>query len=619
MKQLSISWSPQTTPQELHAILRTLAEEYPLHEGAEGDIAVRFAKVDGDKSCQVSRQGQQATIRYGTPAMAARAVGALMAGMVADGQSVEETSPFETFGIMLDCSRNAVMTVDHLKRWLRRLVLLGYNMAMLYTEDTYELPGEEMFGYMRGRYTAEELREIDRYAGQLGVEMIGCLQTLGHLEQIMKWPAYSAVQDTGGVLLVGEEKTYELIDKMLAFWGSAYGSRRIHIGMDETYGLGRGRYLERNGHQNEFDIFNQHLARVTALCEKHGLKPMIWSDMYFYLSSPKHDMYDPEVHVPEEVQTKIPREAQLVYWDYYHDNKEFYANRIQRHREIGFEPIMGSGVWTWGLLWHAQHITEPNATACMEACRETGLKEVFFTMWGDDGGYCDFDSALQGLAYVAEQGYAGGVDDATLEQRFQAVCGASYAAQKLASKLVEGPLHASAVLWDDPLLGMYLSNQIVRQVSLADEVTRYGNLADQLAPSRDDRAAGDINHAYLLARTLSDKVKFAMQLREGYAKKDQQALRAVREQIPALVTLLQELFDSFRTMWLAHNKPFGLEVVQLRVGGQITRYQELATRLDEYLSGKVGDIPELDAQLNPPSGEVPSYGYRNLASGSSIQ
>ena len=49
---------------------------------------------------------------------------------------------FNTLGLMLDCSRNAVMTVNELKRFIELLSKLGYNQFMLYTEDTYEVDGE---------------------------------------------------------------------------------------------------------------------------------------------------------------------------------------------------------------------------------------------------------------------------------------------------------------------------------------------------------------------------------------------------------------------------------------------------------------------------------------------
>ena len=68
---------------------------------------------------------------------------------------------FNYFGVMIDCSRNAVMSVEGLKNYLAILKKMGYNCAMLYTEDTYEVDGEPYFGYMRGRYSKEEMKEID--------------------------------------------------------------------------------------------------------------------------------------------------------------------------------------------------------------------------------------------------------------------------------------------------------------------------------------------------------------------------------------------------------------------------------------------------------------------------
>ena len=91
---------------------------------------------------------------------------------------------------------------------------MGYTSMMLYTEDTYEIAGEPYFGYMRGRFTAEELKDLDRYAGLLGIELIPCIQTLAHLGSIFRWPAYRDVHDTADILLCGEEKTYALIEKM---------------------------------------------------------------------------------------------------------------------------------------------------------------------------------------------------------------------------------------------------------------------------------------------------------------------------------------------------------------------------------------------------------------------
>jgi hypothetical protein len=70
---------------------------------------------------------------------------------------------------MIDCSRNGVLTVETTKTLLRYFALLGINMCQLYTEDTYEIPGEPWFGYFRGPYTFDELKAIDDYADALYV------------------------------------------------------------------------------------------------------------------------------------------------------------------------------------------------------------------------------------------------------------------------------------------------------------------------------------------------------------------------------------------------------------------------------------------------------------------
>jgi len=74
--------------------------------------------------------------------------------------------------VMLDCSRNAVMNINALKNYIDIITKFGYNSLMLYTEDTYEIEGEPYFGYLRGRYSREELKEIDCYATSKGIELI---------------------------------------------------------------------------------------------------------------------------------------------------------------------------------------------------------------------------------------------------------------------------------------------------------------------------------------------------------------------------------------------------------------------------------------------------------------
>ena len=600
MKQ-ALCWQSKTTPMELRSMLKTLGENYPIEQDGKKGLQISFEKCDEAGLLEVQRQGESVTIRYCMPAQAARAVGALLAKLPSRRKPYREHTSFTLFGIMLDCSRNAVSTVDQMKLWMQRLALLGYNMVMLYTEDTYQLEGEPYFGYQRGAYSKTELKAIDKYASKLNIEVIPCIQTLGHLAQILKHRAYFPVKDTGSVMLVGEPKTYELIEKMVSHWRNVCRTDRIHIGMDETHDLGRGRYLKLNGYRNAFDLFNEHLDKVVKICKRHAFKPMIWSDMYFRLGSQTGTYYDPDTVIPKDVVNKIPKDAELVYWDYYHNDKAFYLDWIERHRKMGKEPPVGSGIWTWGRYWHDRRLTEANAGACIDACLEANIKEIFFTQWGDNGAFCDHDSAFAGMTWCADKAYGTESPAATtLEKRFAAVCGGSYKAHELASDIHGGVNGYEPNLWDDPFFETYFRSQMQDNPKrMAEIAAGFQSLARKLKKHTHDKAVGDLQHAYLLASTFAARYALSADLLRAYRKKDTQALARIRRRIPQVVNKIAALEESFRNMWLRHNKPEGLETIQGRLGMLEVRYREMRRRLLEYMQGERKSLAELDVKCPP--------------------
>ena len=86
--------------------------------------------------------------------------------------------------------------------------------------------------------------------------------------------------------------------------------------------------------------------------------------MYFRMSNKNMSYYDPETVIPEDVKAKIPKSVDLVYWDYYHKEKYFYVDWIRRHRDLGYEPLMGSGVWTWSRLWYDHRLSMDTVKPC---------------------------------------------------------------------------------------------------------------------------------------------------------------------------------------------------------------------------------------------------------------
>ena len=107
-----------------------------------------------------------------------------------------------SLGVMIDCSRDGVYRPETLKTLFRLLAQMGYDYVELYTEDVYSVEGEPYFGYLRGRYSAEELKDLDACARENGLELVPCIQTLAHLRGLTRWAEYAGVTDTGDILLV---------------------------------------------------------------------------------------------------------------------------------------------------------------------------------------------------------------------------------------------------------------------------------------------------------------------------------------------------------------------------------------------------------------------------------
>ena len=615
-----LNWNPQTTDRTIREILRTLGEEYPLKESAQ-NINLIFEKADDPDVLRVTRRDSTWIVSCGRDSLAARGVAYALSG-----QECDEKTSFKTFGILFDCTRGNIITVEHFKHWLRRLALMGYNLAMLYTKDAYQVPGEPYFGYMRGAYSMEEIRELDAYAKKLRIEMIGSIQVLGHLEPVLRWPAYDEVRDTSSAILVDEPATYELIEKMIKFWSEALSSRRIHLGMDETHDLGRGRFMDRNGYESPFDIYNRHLGRICDICGKLNLQPIIWSDMYFRYANPNQDYYDTKTRVPAEVKKSIPKNVRFSYWDYYHREPGIYETMLTRTGELnGSKPIMASGIWTWLRFWTDYEITYATVRPCIQACRKTGTDELIFALWGDDGGYCDFDSAFAALAWAADYAANPAEDEDRAAKLFEAVCGTSYRMQMICGslcytykgsldkvvKILPGPL-----LWDDPLMGIAWHEFPGYKPGLAETLlTGYKKIMELTGPHRNDSAAGSINYLWNVTNVLVLKIELRRMLERAYAKRDFNTLETIAERyIPDLLDAIDGLLDAFREQWKRSFKSFGMELMQIRLGGLSERCRELARVIGELIHGEIDSIPELEVE-HQPAGAIPRT-YHETATGS---
>ncbi|MDR1531873.1 MAG: beta-N-acetylhexosaminidase [Clostridiales bacterium] len=564
--------------------------------------------LPGAEELRVIGGPEGVTIEYGPKAEFFRGL-ALAAGKQASGAAefeIREKRQFKTCGAMIDCSRNGVLKVDTVKDMLAAMAAMGLDMLMLYTEDIYEVDGYPYFGYMRGRYSKDELKDMDRTAAALGIELVPCIQTLAHLRTALRWPFADGMKDTDYILLAGEEKTYEFIDAMFRTVSECFSTRRIHIGMDEAADVGLGEYLRRNGYQDRYEILTRHLDRVVDLARKHNLQPMMWSDMFFSLGSKTGLHFDLDVKMPEDIERRIPKGLAMVYWDYYHSDEEFYRKMIKNHRPMGREVIFAGGVWTWPSLGVNYRKTFRTTKPGLDACRREGIEHVFATMWGDDGTETDMHAALLGLQLYAEYNYYGSVSDEHLAERFKLTCGCDMEAflalqtddypEEWIAEGEEGFGVSKQVLYQDPLQGLFDKNfeSIDLKGFYADKMTALAKLPPQPGFEYLFEYQRQLVKVLWLKCDLGTRLSDACRAHKESGGQNTEPLRAMTLELDALYKEVSLLHKLRAALWERGNKVFGFDKIDLRFGGLLARLNTARRRIGDYLEGRLAALEDLE-------------------------
>lgn len=590
--------------------LRCLDELAPLLglERAEDGMPLRLCRA-ASPGCAL--QAGEGVLRYAHRVQIWRQLGILCAEAACGaGFDRTETPAYRELCAMLDCSRNGVLTPEAVKDLTRLLVLMGYTSLQLYTEDTYRIDGQPYFGYQRGAYTREELADMDAYAADFGVELVPCIQTLAHLDCVLRWKEYEDVRDLGNILLADEPRTYDLIRRMFAQMAGSLRSHRINIGMDEAHMLGLGQYLDRFGYRDRMQIMLRHYRRVVDIAHEFGYEPMMWSDMFFRLATHGEYYTGGELDIDPTVRDLVGGDVTLVYWDYYTLEEEKYDRMFASHQKICDRLAFAGGAWKWEgpcpNAWYSRAV----APVAHRSCRKNGVRQVLVTAWGDNGDECPVYAVLPAFQQWAELCYTDdNEDESWLERRFRTCTGGSYRdflhlgdAAVMPDNPAPGRCGVNpvrALLYQDLLGGLFDAHADAAQPAYLQACAR------RMAECR-DRAPRRWQYLFetqrVLDTLLADKCTLGLEIRDAYARRDIRALLQCREKIQALLPQVEDLLAAVEEQWLRENKIFGLDVLQLQLGGLKERLTFAARRLQSFTRGKVTRLEELE---EPP---LPFYG-----------
>jgi hypothetical protein len=571
-----------------------LSQYFPKHFSLSKGLPVRL-QTWKESGLEIRPGTDGVTVFGATPADHFRALGQLMASPKPLAERLQPAMDFR--GLMIDCSRNGVLRPDYFERLSADLALMGFNKICLYTEDTFEVKGHPLIGYRRGRLSQVELRAMDASATAFGLEMFPCIQALGHLAQILKFKAYGKVRDTESVLNVNAEETYRFLEELLKNASAPFKSRMINVGMDETWDLGRGATFTPGKAVFPREMYLKHVKRVAQLCDKLGLKPMMWGDILMHGNSggPAH------LKSKQPAKAPVPANMDVLYWDYWSEDKKGYAANIDKCRGFGFDPMIAPGVLTEDRHWSFQPKMEAACGAFMETAKAKGVRRALLTRWGDNGCEAPLRSAYPAFAFFAQHAWRQKPQVSETRRLSDAVSQApwnDFVEPVGMECLTDEALHhganpAKAMFWDDPLLriyGVHMGNQRV-----AGRISRAVN-GPVAQAARQASKENKLTFQYIKAfgDALVIKADLGNEACAAYRSGSRAALKKISARVPAARRAVEAAWKAHRAVWLEEKKALGLEVLDLRYGGLINRLGVMDERLKDYLAGRIEKIEEFD-------------------------
>lgn len=551
----------------------------------------------------VKRNGENYTVEYGEKCDLMKALGLI--SMYKD-EIVELHGEKRTkhLGYLVDSARNAVPTLDTLKRLMIRLASFGYDRLYMYVEDTMEIEGEPFFGHLRGRYSIDEMKEIDAYADALGISIVPCIQTLAHLNCMFKWPEYAQCNDTADILLIDCDRTYQLINNLFSTISHCFKGKHIHIGMDEAYLVGRGKHMDLYGYEEKHSLLKRHIEIIMNMARKYGFSAEIWSDMYFREAF-GGGYYSIDKGLSEEICKEIPKNVGLVYWDYWNRDEAVIDNMFKRHLETGNEVIFAGGACKWSGWNPSTEMALILGRKMLQGCRKYGIDSIYLTAWSDDGAEASVFSTLPSIILYSLDAYGESTDDSAIDNLLRRYCGLSleeyircdlnFFGDSVDESYIFGTL-PKILLYNDPLSGFY--DGIFKDYRLTEQIVKCGLEIKKMKDGCFGEERGMLDILALLCPVLEIKWNLGLRIRHAYQAGNKAALDVIANgDIPELISRLAAFKAEFYRHWIRENKSNGFGTHDLRLGGLAERLNTVKILVNSYISGEISEISELNEEL----------------------
>ena len=272
-------------------------------------------------------------------------------------------------GISDDISRGQAPTINNLKKFIKELSHYKINQYYLvYINDMFKFSNHPEIGKTRGRYSPEDIREVQNYAKNHFIELIPIFQTIGHWDNILQNPDYWTYGEFPGSnsLNLANEKIYDLLDELIGELSVVFKSDYFHIGADESWDVGKLASRDLVETIGIGQAYLNHYKKVYEIVKKHGYKKVI--------------IYHDILYKYKDVLEGLPKDIIIMYWNYKPLKKHPIVRKV---RNYNFPMIVSPSIIDYNRIFPSFDKYERNIKNLIRYGYENDVIGEITSSWGD--------------------------------------------------------------------------------------------------------------------------------------------------------------------------------------------------------------------------------------------
>jgi hypothetical protein len=489
--------------------------------------------------------------------------------------SVTDWPDFPVRGVMLDISRDKVPTLQTVLDLVDRLASWKVNHLQLYMEHTFAYQNHPEVWAAATPFTAQDILELDAYCRQRHVELVPNQNSLGHMERWLKFERYKSLAECpdgftrngthsqpttldpfnpGSIELIAE-----LYDELLP----QFQSRLFNVGGDEPWELGQGRSRAVMETKGEGRGYLDYLLKLHDLVTARGHQMLFWADIIIGYPS----------LVPE-----VPRDMVALEWGY--ESEHPFNEHCAQFAQAGVPFYVCPGTSSWNSLVGRTDNAVGNLRSAAANGLDHGAMGYLNTDWGDNGHWQPLPVSYLGFAYGAALSWAyhanEQIDLPTALDRF-AFEDSGNVLGRIANDLGNigqlpglahhnGHLLFSLLQWAKEKALARMKHPPVSVDVLRDALAEIDRIMQGLDGAQIQRPDAALIHSeYRLAADMLRHACYRGLLLLGEAQRTPDLL----------IADLEDIIARFRDVWLARNRPGGLEDSVHRFDTIMNEYREI--------------------------------------------